>query len=499
MMRKVQDRQMMLGEVDISQIKFDGKSRDEIPQLLRGLQYIYCTPELKDKVFSLLEGHMAVARTGRRGMDLWKILVLGVIRLNCDWNYDKLKEMADNHLTLRGMLGHSLDCMKSPQYPLQTLKDNVGLLTPELLDAINVLVVQSGQSLVKKKDDVLRARGDSFVVETNVHYPTDINLLFDATRKTVEITSGLCEELGIPGWRQSAHQMGVLKKCFRICQKSKRSMSKDPQKQERKMETDRQLHRDYMNKAGELLGRAEESLVLIVKSGCDDLTLLKMAPAEMYLRDGVHQIDLINRRVLGGEKIPHEEKIFSLFERHTEWISKGKAGVPQELGKRICIVEDKYGFVLSHMLMNKIGDKEAVVPFIEKVKKLFPELYSCSFDKGFWSSDNKENLEEIISVALPRPGRLSKDAKEYQSSTAFIEARKKHSAVESCINALENHGLGRCPDRGIKNFERYISLAVLARNIQKLGTVLIEKEKKSRMRSEKIKEGLMRKKFASAA
>ena len=140
-----------------------------------------------------------------------------------------------------------------------------------------------------------------------------------------------------------------------------------------------------------------------------------------------------------------------------------------------------------------------MVPFIEKVKKLFPELYSCSFDKGFWSSDNKENLEEIISVALPRPGRLSKDAKEYQSSTAFTEARKKHSAVESCINALENHGLGRCPDRGIKNFERYISLAVLGRNIQKLGTVLIDKEKKSRVRSEKIKEGLMRKKFASAA
>ena len=71
--------------------------------------------------------------------------------------------------------------------------------------------------------------------------------------------------------------------------------------------------------------------------------------------------------------------------------------------------------------------------------------------------------------------------------------------MESCINALENHGLGRCPDRGIKNFERYISLAVLGRNIQKLGTVLIDKEKKSRVRSEKIKEGLMRKKFASAA
>jgi transposase, IS5 family len=359
--------------------------------------------------------------------------------------------------------------------------------------------VQSGQNLVKKKGDALRGRADSFVVETNVHYPTDINLLFDAAMKTVEIVSALCGEHGIPGWRQSGHQLGALKRSFRICQKSKRSMSKDPEKQERKLEKDRRLHRDYMDKAEELFRRAELSLDLIVKSGCDCLTMARVASADMYLRDGKHQIDLISRRVLRGEKIPHEEKVFSLFQRHTEWISKGKAGVPQELGKRVCVVEDQYQFVLSHKLMDNIGDKEAVVPFIEKVKTLFPGLSSCSFDKGFWSPENKAALEKIISVSLPRPGRLSKEAKEYQSSADFTEAGKKHSAVESCINALENHGLGRCPDCGIKNFERYVSLAVLGRNIQRLGTVLIEKEKKRRIRSEQIKEGLMRKRLASAA
>jgi len=425
--------------------------------------------------------------------------VLGVIRQNCDWNYDKLKEMADNHLTLREMLGHSKYSMENPKYPLQTLKDNVSLLTPELLDAINVVVVQSGQNLVKKKDEALRGRGDSFVVETNVHYPTDINLLFDAVRKTVEITSALCKDLGISGWRQSAHRLCVLKKYFRICQKSKRSMSKDPQKQKGKIEKDRLLHAEYMNKAGALLNLAEKSLDLAAKSDSSFLTMARVAEADMYLRDGKCQIDLTTRRVLLGETIPHGDKKFSLFERYTEWISKGKAGVPQELGKRICIVEDQHGFVLAHELMDNVGDKEAVVPFIQEVKKMFPKLHSCSFDKGFWSPENKEKLGGIISVALPRPGRLSKEAKEYQSSKAFVEARKKHSAVESCINALENHGLGRCPDRGMKSFKRYISLAVLGRNIQKLGTVLIEKDKKKQMRSEQIKEGLERRKLASAA
>lgn len=498
-MRKVQNKQMMLGEVDVSQIKFDEKSRDEIPQLLRGLQYIYCTPELKDKVFSLLEKRMAISRTGRPGMDLWKILVLGTIRLNCDWNYDKLKEMADNHKTLRRMLGHSTDWMDDYQYPLQTLKDNVKLLTPELLDDINVLVVKSGQSLVKKKGDLLRGRADSFVLETNVHYPTDINLLFDASRKTVEMTSDLCAKLRISGWRQGAHQLKALKKLFRICQKSKRSISKDPQRQEYKEERVKSSHSEYIGKAGDLLSRAQETIGTILLSGCDTSTLLMTEIIERYVKDGRHQIDLIARRVLNGEKIPHDEKIFSLFERHTEWICKGKAGVPQELGKRVCVVEDSYGFVMSHALMDKIGDKEVVVPFIKRVKEQYQELYSCSFDKGFWSSENNQSLEEIIFAAMPRPGRLSKDAKEHESSSEFKKARKKHSAVESCISALKNHGLERCPDRGMKNLKRYISLGVLARNIQKLGAILIEREKKSRMRSEKIKEGLSRKKLFSVS
>jgi len=149
-MRKVIEEQMQLGAVDISKIQFDEKSRDEIPPLLRGLQFIYCTDAIRTEVFALLQKHIKLSKTGRRGMDLWSILVLGVLRLNCNWDYDKLKEMVDNHMTIREMLGHS-PFDKERLYPLQTLKDNVSLLTPELLNEINTIVVNAGHSLVKKK------------------------------------------------------------------------------------------------------------------------------------------------------------------------------------------------------------------------------------------------------------------------------------------------------------------------------------------------------------
>jgi len=103
-MRKIIEEQMKLGEVDIRKIAFDPRSRDEIPQLLRGLQRIYCTPALRLAVFNLLETHLKRTGNGRPGMELWKILVLGVVRLNCNWDYDRLKEMADHHSRIREMM-----------------------------------------------------------------------------------------------------------------------------------------------------------------------------------------------------------------------------------------------------------------------------------------------------------------------------------------------------------------------------------------------------------
>jgi hypothetical protein len=143
---------MQFGQVDISEISFDLRSRDEIPKLLMGLQYIYCTTEIRKQVFKILEEMVPEGtdtNNGRPGMLLWKILVLGTIRLNCNWDYDKVKEMADNHITLRLMLGH-VAWEDEYLYPIQTIKDNVSLFTPEILDRINKIVVKAGHNLVKK-------------------------------------------------------------------------------------------------------------------------------------------------------------------------------------------------------------------------------------------------------------------------------------------------------------------------------------------------------------
>jgi len=154
LMRKRFDEQYQIGSKPIQDIQFNPKSRDDIPQVLRGLQYIFTTPDLHEAIFSVMEKTIDTqSRAGRPGMDLWQILVMGCLRLNLNWDYDRLHEMVNEHLTIRSMLTINTDeeFGDPKQFQLQTLKDNVRLLTPEMLDEINQLVVKAGHQLLKKK------------------------------------------------------------------------------------------------------------------------------------------------------------------------------------------------------------------------------------------------------------------------------------------------------------------------------------------------------------
>ena len=134
-MRKVIELQIKLDEIGIKDIEFDLKSRDEITKLLIGIQSIYCDKETRDKAFKVLVELIPEnidQNNGRRGMDFWKIFVLGMLKLNCNIDLDKLHELANNHKNLRLMLGHGKFSWDN-NYALQTIKDNVSLFTPEIL------------------------------------------------------------------------------------------------------------------------------------------------------------------------------------------------------------------------------------------------------------------------------------------------------------------------------------------------------------------------------
>lgn len=486
-MRKIIDIQMKIGEIAIADIKFDPRSRDEIPKLLRGLQGIYCNRKVRDQLFEalaeLIPSHID-PKNGRKGMNIWKIFVLGTLRLNCNWDYDKLHDIVNNHILLRQMLGHgSMDA--DYRYKLQTLKDNISLFTQDILDKINQVVVKYGHQVAgKKKDENLTGSCDSSVVKTNVHYPTDINLLFDAIRKMIVLAMQLCGCLDISVWCQGQHHIRKAKQFYRRAQRLKFSSSKDKIKRAEREQLIIKAHNEYIDLAQFYIDRIKQTLIALQEVNI--ISRLKMEEIKSYIVHAERQVDQIRRRVVHGETIPHHEKVFSLFEQHTEWISKGKAGVPVELGLRVCIVKDQFNFILHHRVMENETDDKIAVLIIDETQSRFPGFKKCSFDKGFHSPYNQKELAtRLEKVVLPRKGRLSAINKEIENSEEFKKARRKHSAVESSINALQNHGLDRCPDHGIDGFKRYVALAVVARNIQILGNLLQQKEIKSLRRQEK--------------
>lgn len=475
-MRKILREQVQMGELDIGEVPIELDSRDEIPQLLRGLQHIYTNRGVRGRVFNVLEQLIPPGiqiDTGRSGMDLWKILVLGTLRLNCNWDYDKLQEIANNHRTVRQMLGHGLLDVDA-RYPRQTLCDNIRWFTPEILEQINRIVVKEGLRVLGVAADApLTARCDSFVVETDVHFPTDINLLWDAIRKVLVLTHRLGEDLGFEGWRQAPHLRRKVKRLFRAVQKLREKDKNSAQCQT--------ATRNYIDTVGPILKRALDSIKPY--RHLDGWAEHMIEQIEYFSEAGTTLIGQIERRCFKGERIAHDEKIFSLFEPHTEWISKGKAGIPQELGLRVAIVQSTQGFVLHHRVMQGETDDQVAVPIIKEAKAQFKNLRCCSFDKGFHSPDNQEKLGALLDLCvLPRKGKLDSTQRAHESTPQFKELRRKHAAVESAINALENHALDRVPDYGLEGFTRYVGLAIVARNIQLIGRILQTKELEAQRR-----------------
>ncbi len=464
-MRKIRDRQMKFGGVNIEDIELDHKCRDDLPVLLQGIQHLYKNEKFRNGLFAILEEKILPKvnkKVGRPGMEVWRIFMMGMVKQGTGCDFDHLHDMVNQHTALREFLGH-VKVWDKYQYNYQTMVDNVNLLSPEILDEINALIVEVGHEVAGKKfGELLRGRCDSFVAETNVHYPTDVNLLWDAMRSLIRVTSKAARGRGVSGWRQWKHLTQRIKDLFQDVRRANRAR---PQRVE-----------EYLGRCEEVVKRAEKTLPYLVAKREKVKTINRIKEDVEHAK---RQIDQVNRRVLQGEKIPHSEKVFSIFEPHTRWISKGKAGCPVELGVPVCILEDHFGFILHHEVMWEGSDVDYAVKMVKRGQELFPSLRAVSFDRGFHSPQNRIKLDELLEHnVLPKKGRSNKADLERERGEEFVAMRRKHSAVESAINNLEHRGLDRVRARGADGFARTVSLSIAAFNIHRIGLLLRRRKRR---------------------
>jgi len=306
------------------------------------------------------------------------------------------------------------------------------LIDEDLLWQINLLVIDAGHKLLKKKEDeALKLKTDSYAVETDVHFPTDLNLLWDSCRKCLDMVKKLQDisSGSLEGWRKIKGIRKTLKSQFRATSQKVFKGRDEHQK--------KQSVREYLRQAKRLESKVGEVIKnLPVVMDKEVMVMAIIAQLVKYKNYVAKFTDQLERRLLKGETIPAEEKIFSIFEEHTEWLTKGKLNKKVELGHLLLITSDQHQFIVDYKVLEKQRDASQVSNLCERIKKYYPaeKIKSHSFDKGFWSKDNLATLQGagIAQVVLPKKGRHNKEDKERESD---VEKKPRRNGRRRYSNA----------------------------------------------------------------
>jgi transposase, IS5 family len=454
--------------------------RDEIIPILRALQHVYEQARLRDEILGLIGKDVNRGSSpdrGRNGLSYWSIMVLATVRLGCNFDYDKLQDLAEQHRALRLIMGIG-DWDEQTDFDWRRIRDNVCLLQPATIEKINHLIVAAGHEL--KPEAIEAVRGDTFVVETNIHYPTESTLIEDGLGKVVVLAAALAEAHDLPGWRQHEHLLQNVKDIVLQIGRTSRAKSLGADRLKPGYQRLLTLAEDLLQRARVLL----QTLGFRAKGeGIDWLGEGLAGPREElwhYLQLTAKVCGTARRRVLLGETVPNEEKIFSIFEPHTELIKRGKQPVPIQYGHKTLVIEDAVGFICHYAVVaNGVLDQDVLVPAMAELQaRVGGKIKSASFDRAFHTPENQEKLAAIVDhPCIPKKGREAGRKQQEGASVEFRQARQNHPGIESAIGALQaGNGQERCRDKSKLGYERYVGLGILGRNLQALGKLLLAQD-----------------------
>jgi hypothetical protein len=299
-----------------------------------------------------------------------------------------------------------------------------------------------------------------------------LNLLWDAGRKCVDLVEGLLASgHDLPGWRKFKRWRRQLKNLQRTA--SQIVYRGGPNKEARM----KQAVREYLSVGGAVAVKVRASLLGLCETGVDAARWERLAYFHAMLDK---HLGLVERRLLKEETIASHEKVFSLFEPHTEWIQKGKQRPNVELGHKLLIATDQQQLIQDYAVLLSEAEMDQSIPVADRLLGRYGagSVASVSFDKGFTREADRRLLGLYIpEVVMPKRGKKNAAETEREGGKKFKALRAQHSAVESEINSLEHHGLNRCLDVGLAGYQRYVGLGVMSYNLHVIGRELLARRR----------------------
>ena len=328
-------------------------------------------------------------------------------------------------------------------------------LSESTVEALNEVLtryaVQTGKISGKKQ------RMDTTVYEINIHYPTDSSLLWDSFRTLARLLRSIQKELPQLNLQHRYHDRKV-KKLMTFISHNASSKSKRTQ---RKIKSH---YRQLIQSVRWIQGVGRAVCRKAFSAGYDVPELAHYLPLVARIADQA------TRRVLQGETVPADEKLYSLFEAHTELLKRGKAGKPIEFGHKVLFCQTGEKFIHHYKVMPKrIEDKELLIPAVKAHQKLFDRypVVLCT-DKGFYESMKQiASLEKNIRVvSIAKKGRRNQQEYQRETTAEFIAGQRFRAGAEGSISVLKRaFKLGKCYFQGFKNYAASVGLAVLCHNL----------------------------------
>src|SRR5882724_1926355 len=414
--------------------------------------------------------------TGRSGLTPQEVLRSLILMRVKNWDYRELRERIADGYTLRQFTG--FHCRPVPKH--QAFHRAFVRLTPATLRVVNDLVVQAAVDL--GLEDGTKLRVDTTVVQTDIHHPTDNTLLWDVVRVVTRLVRRLGKALElrrIKGFRDRTRS--ARRRMYEIQRMTTR------QRDEEQTGT----YRELIGIAEEVVERARMALEKTSKRRGKDM-LADMAIEEIrkdiehYCGLGSHVIDQARRRVLNGEQVPNAEKIYSIFEPHTDLIKRGKVRTPIEFGHKVFLAESAQGLITQYeVLKGNPSDEVHVAPSLDRHMEAFgrvPELYGS--DRGFFSEQNIASCaqEGVKVVCIPqRGGKKTPEREAYEKSADFKQGQRFRAGIEGRISVLfRGRGMKRCLAEGHERFELWVAAAVLANNLMNIAALLTRRPSRRR-------------------
>jgi len=445
------------------------------PLLQKISDFIDDHEELVELVRGDLERGLKKPRTGRKGLNPSQVLRSLILMRIKNWDYRELRERIRDGYTLRKFTGF----YSHPVPKHNAFNQGFNRLTAATVQKINDAIIQA--AVEDGLEDGNKLRADTTVVESDIHWPTDATLLWD----TVRVLTRLIGQLG-----------KVVPAGLPLFSNHKRSARRRMQILQRMSSAQRQhqqvpVYRELLKITQEVLSASRRTAVatekLAKKNVTDPVTIAALRRQIIhYCAIGDRVLDQAERRILKGEQVPASEKIYSIFEPHTDLIKRGKVNKPVEFGHKVFLAESACGLVTQYRVLDgNPPDEDHVESCLKTHKKTFgsaPEVFAT--DRGFDSTHNQKLCRKarIACASIPQRGGIKTAKRQALEKTPeFKKAQRFRAGIEGRISVLfRGRGMKRCLSSGKQRFDLFVGVTVLANNLLKIAELLDQKHKPHR-------------------